>query len=119
MKTKLLSSLVLLTMQLRIFAGSDAAQDLVAHEWGTFTSVQGADGIQLEWNPLVTTELPKFVYEIGRPTGNPRLQPLASYSSKGAMVTLQRLETPVIYFYSGRESSVDVTVNFLQGVVPE
>ena len=30
----------------------------IAHEWGTFTSVQGADGIQLEWNPLVTSELP-------------------------------------------------------------
>ena len=89
MKTKLLSSLVLLTTQLRLFAGSDSAQDLVAHEWGTFTSVQGADGLQLEWNPLVTTELPNFVYDSRKPSGDPRRH-ISSFGSKSAFRTLQR-----------------------------
>ena len=38
--------------------------DFVAHEWGTFTSVQGADGVQFDWNPFVAPELPKFVYAL-------------------------------------------------------
>jgi hypothetical protein len=35
----------------------------VAHEWGTFTSVQGADGAQMLWNPFNALELPRFVYD--------------------------------------------------------
>src|SRR5947209_15620846 len=118
MKTKLVFAVVVL-MHARLFAGDSSGQDLVAHEWGTFTSVQGADGVQLEWNPLVTTELPKFVYDCGRPNGNSRAARFADYSGKGAFVTLQRMETPVIYFYSGREQDVDVSVKFPQGFVTE
>jgi len=106
-------------MHARLFAGGELDQDFTAHEWGTFTSVQGADGVQLEWNPLVTTELPKFVYDRGRPNGNPRLARYADYSGKGGLVSLQRMETPVIYFYSSRERNVDVTVKFPQGTVTE
>src|ERR1051326_7500271 len=36
---------------------------LVAHEWGTFTSVQGGDGVLLDWRPLETSRLPGFVYD--------------------------------------------------------
>ena len=43
------------------------ATSLVVHEWGTFTSVSGHDGITLEWRPLtVESELPSFVYSIDR-----------------------------------------------------
>src|SRR5689334_4732233 len=35
----------------------------VAHEWGTFTSVQGSDGRLLDWRPLQTSQLPHFVYD--------------------------------------------------------
>ena len=118
MKTKFIFGMVVL-MHARLFASGELDQDFVAHEWGTFTSVQGADGVQLEWNPLVTTELPKFVYDRGRPSGNPRLARYADYSGKGALIALQRMETPVIYFYSGRERNVNVAVNFPQGIVTE
>src|SRR2546422_8767777 len=38
---------------------------LVVHEWGTFTSIAGKDGVALEWRPLNgSTDLPKFVYTI-------------------------------------------------------
>ncbi|HKQ40311.1 MAG TPA: hypothetical protein VJ063_19715 [Verrucomicrobiae bacterium] len=88
-----------------------AAQDrFVAHEWGTFTSVQGADGIQIEWNPFVPAELPKFVY--GQPHRRTGLL-------KSEMIARQRMETPVIYFYSETPRTVDVTVNFPEGKVTE
>lgn len=118
MKTTLFC-LVLVSSQLHLFAGSDAAEDFVAHEWGTFTSVQAADGIQLEWNPLITTELPAFVYDRNRPNGGNHGQRFADFSSKSAFVTLQRMETPVIYFYSKKERTVDVAVKFPQGIITE
>src|ERR1700682_1895660 len=38
---------------------------LVVHEWGTFTSIAGKDGVALEWRPLNgPTDLPKFVHTI-------------------------------------------------------
>ncbi len=118
MKTKL-SALLLLSTQLVFAAASRAAEGFVAHEWGTFTSVQGTDGVQLEWNPLITAELPKFVYDLNRPSGDPRRQLGSLSGSKSAFRTLQRMETPVIYFYSPRELTVDVTVKFPQGRVTE
>ena len=117
MKTTLVS-LVLATLHLNLFAGSPAAEDFVAHEWGTFTSVQGADGVPLEWNPLVTSELPQFVYDPSKPSGEPRRH-ISLYGAKSAFRSLQRMETPVIYFYSSRERSVDVTVKFPQGFITE
>src|SRR5438477_12030332 len=38
------------------------ASDLVVHEWGTFTSVQGADGVSLEGLSHEEEPLPDFVY---------------------------------------------------------
>src|SRR6266540_2094264 len=113
MKTKL-CSLVLLASQLTFAAASRGADGFVAHEWGTFTSVQGADGIQLEWNPLVTSELPPFVYNSVRRIGGRIV-----WEGKGAYQTLQRMETPVIYFYSDTQQKVGVTVDFPQGIVTE
>jgi len=117
MKTKLLS-IALTTLQLNLFASGPATEGFVAHEWGTFTSVQGADGVQLEWNPLVTSELPKFVYDPSKPSGEPRRH-ISTYGGKSVFRTLQRMETPVIYFYSAKERSVDVTVKFPQGLITE
>src|SRR5213593_2098041 len=46
----------------KIVAGDNR---LVVHEWGTFTSIAGKDGVALEWRPLNgSTDLPKFVYTI-------------------------------------------------------
>ena len=95
--------------------------DFVAHEWGTFTSVQGADGVQFEWNPFVAPELPKFVYNIANPTGKAGALVLPSFyfAGKTGMVSRQRMETPVIYFYSEKERSVDVDVQFPGGRITE
>src|ERR1044072_9140426 len=73
----------------------------VAHEWGTFTSVQGGDGALLDWRPLETSRLPGFVYDWTHPglsrQGAGGFAP-GGILTKGGMVTLQRMETPVIYF---------------------
>jgi hypothetical protein len=90
----------------------------VAHEWGTFTSVQGSDGTLLSWRPLQTSRLPQFVYNWQNPGYN--RQSLSGLAlGKGAMITLQRMETPVIYFYSEEKQSVDVSVDFPKGVITE
>jgi len=95
--------------------------DFVVHEWGTFTSVQGADGVQFEWNPSVAPELPKFVYNVTNPTGRANALVLPGFyiPGKTAMTSRQRMETPVIYFYSDAERSVDVDVQFNGGRITE
>jgi hypothetical protein len=118
MKTKLFLT-VLTAVQLHFAPALRAGGDYVAHEWGTFTSVQGADGVQLEWNPLNVSELPKFVYDRNRPHADARPGQLALPPVKLGFTTLQRMETPVIYFYADQEQTVDVAVNFPQGIVTE
>jgi hypothetical protein len=95
--------------------------DYIAHEWGTFTSVQGRDGVQLEWNPFVVEELPKFVYDSIKPGGRKPGVVLPSFiiPGKTGILSRQRMETPVIYFYSDEPRKVDVEVNFPEGRITE
>jgi hypothetical protein len=80
---------------------------LVVHEWGTFTSVAGADGAAVEWTPLVAPpDLPCFVDKV-------------QFESKGWIPGTVRMETPVLYFYASQDMTVDVRVRFRQGVVTE
>jgi len=89
--------------------------DLVAHEWGTFTSIAGADGRAVEWTPFQgPSDLPCFV-TILNPTS-------IKTGPKGYLPTVRatvRMETPVIYFYSGREQTVNARVRFPQGLITE
>jgi hypothetical protein len=119
MKTKLIC-LVALTVALRLSATPPPEGEFVAHEWGTFTSVHGADGHQIEWNPLIGTDLPGFVYNRNIRQGgfSPEVRFLDTFG-KGAVLTLIRMETPVIYFYSEKARTVDVTVNFKNGRITE
>src|SRR6478752_336826 len=72
---------------------------LVVHEWGTFTSLQGSDGVPLKWNPLESSKLPGFVYNWVNPGLGRRPTGMLALGTKSALVTLQRMETPVVYFY--------------------
>src|ERR1051325_7265622 len=118
MKTIFLS-LVLATAPWCALAGSEAVENYVVHEWGTFTSVQGADGVLLAWNPLETTQLPGFVHDWNKPGLDRRPAGALNHDTKSLFVTLQRMETPVIYFYTDHERTVDVTVRFPQGLITE
>jgi hypothetical protein len=82
--------------------------DLTVHEWGTFTSIAGPDGSSMNWLPLTgSTDLPSFV-EHFREVG-----------FKGGLRGTTRMETPVLYFYSPRETTVSVNVTFAKGLITE
>ena len=92
------------------------ADELIVHEWGTFTSVSGRDAQALVWRPLsVESDLPSFVYSVDKG----RVPRGLRYPSKSGSPVRVRMETPVIYFYSGREMSVSVKVGFPGGRITE
>jgi hypothetical protein len=81
---------------------------LTAHEWGTFTSIAGEKGQAVVWSPLSgATDLPAFVEHFRNP------------GFKLGLRGTVRMETPVLYFYDSRESTVSVKVNFSRGVITE
>jgi len=101
---------------------------LVVHEWGTFTSVAGSDGATLDWRPLAgPSDLPSFVYDFsGAPKGlrhgravEPCTQEPNHQLCKGCTQGTIRMETPVLYFYADRETTVSVKVDFPQGKITE
>ena len=82
---------------------------VIAHEWGTFTSVADDGGNPVQWAPLFgAPDLPCFVEHIG--TG---------YLSKWQISGLVRMETPVLYFYSQRALTLSVRVDFPRGLITE
>jgi len=82
--------------------------DLTAHEWGTFTSIAGPDGNSMGWLPLTgSTDLPAFV------------EHFRDVAFKGGLRGTVRMETPVLYFYSPRETTVSVNVSFAKGLITE
>jgi hypothetical protein len=93
-----------------VLAGNAKGQeaDLVAHEWGTFTSIAGNAGTAVQWYPwAVPSDLPKFVEHFQSSNFKPNLS--------GTI----RMETPVLYFYSPREARVSVHVSFSKGLITE
>lgn len=116
----------LLPIFLTLFAGSlfipapsraaTGPAGLVAHEWGTFTSIAGRDGTGLDWRPLrVKSDLPTFVYSIEKKDG---FRNTVKDGGK-SMPSRIRMETPVIYFYAPSEMEVDVAVSFPDGIITE
>ena len=102
--------LCLLTVWFGISAGAQTSVEpgLIAHEWGTFTSVAGQDGKAVEWSPLsLPIDLPNFVEH---------------FSYLGFKLGLRgtvRMETPVLYFYSPRDLTLSVHVDFSRGLITE
>jgi hypothetical protein len=95
-----------------------ANNHLIVHEWGTFTSIAGKNGFSLEWRPLNgTSDLPSFVYDASG-FGGAGLRS-GQRCIKCNMEALIRMETPVIYFYADRETSVSVKVALSKGKITE
>jgi len=95
----------------RIFRAQSSSEPdpyLTAHEWGTFTSIAGKDGHAVEWLPLTgSTDLPSFV------------EHFSGVAFKGGLLGTVRLETPVLYFYTNRQTTVSVHVSFSRGLITE
>jgi hypothetical protein len=97
----------LLSVSVFVSGQSLPVRGLVAHEWGTFTSVAGPDGRAVQWLPQVgPPDLPEFVGRI-------------NCSLKASLSGTIRMETPVIYFYAPGDMTVKVSVRFPQGVITE
>lgn len=87
------------------------------HEWGTFTSISGSDGVLLNGMHLEEENLPHFVHAFqGMNNLGPRM-------SKGMMRPLKnvtiKMETPVIYFYSDKPFTAKVQVGFEGGIISQ
>lgn len=81
---------------------------LTVHEWGTFTSIAGADGRAVEWMPLNgSTDLPPFVEHFN------------GVKFKAGLRGTVRMETPVLYFYTNRDTTVSVNVSLSKGLITE
>ena len=100
----LLSAVVALTAAARAQGPSPS---FIVHEWGTFTSVAGADGRAVQWLPLNgQQDLPCFVER-------------SAINLKVSTAGTVRMETPVLYFYSPRQAEASVHVGFPQGLITE
>ena len=81
---------------------------LVGHEWGTFTSVADEGGNPVAWATWQgQSDLPCFV------------ERLDGRNWKAIISGLVRMETPVLYFYSSRPTTLSVHVDFPQGWITE
>ena len=104
MKTLLVSLLLGLAFQgLRV-----QSQDLEAvHEWGTFTTFSGSNGVPLAWwTPALEgpAALPEFVQPVAMKAGSPYVT---------------RMETPVLYFYAKQPMEATVQVQYHQGILTD
>lgn len=102
-----------------ILASSASAYTL--HEWGTFTSVSGSDGVLLSGLKREEERLPGFVHALD---GMKNVGPMSAYM-KGFIpgrplrnVTI-KMETPVIYFYSDKPFHAEVKVGFEGGSISQ
>ena len=103
------------TLVLAFDAGTKPpAGKLVVHEWGTFTNFSGSDGVNLDFRPLTTNDLPRFVMTPYNQPGS-----LARIFAKATFVARQRMETPVTYFYTDQPRTVKVRVDFPQGMLTD
>jgi hypothetical protein len=114
-----------------------------AHEWGTFTSVVDSTGVTQNGMYHEDEALPKFVHGFGelrveaalpptpvpvnpRPPGKPKPPRPPCHSkvcfSQEALsrnVITQKMETPVVYFYSDQAQVVKLNVKFPEGIITE
>lgn len=89
-----------------------ADNKLIMHEWGTFTSFSGSNGVQLDFRPLINEDLPDFVFDR-------RMQARVPNLTKGRIRAQIRMETPVTYFYTDEERTIRAKVDFPNGLLTE
>lgn len=92
-----------------------APANYVVHEWGTFTSMAGTDGLVLEGLHHEEEHLPKFVHDLARIAA---FAPADGEKLPASRVT-QKMETPVIYFYADEPMRASVRVWFQHGVMTQ
>src|SRR2546425_9711650 len=79
---------------------------LTVHEWGTFVSMEGSDGLALEGLHHDEADLPAFVHSRGK-------------DQLHLHATRSKMETPVIYFYTPVRQQAHVRVDFPEGILTQ
>ncbi|MEQ1633243.1 MAG: hypothetical protein ABL997_12775, partial [Planctomycetota bacterium] len=92
-----------------------APANYVAHEWGTFTSMVGQDGLVLDGLHHEEESLPAFVHDLW----NVEEFAVAEGQKLPASRVTQKMETPVIYFYTDEPMRVVASVWFQQGLMTQ
>jgi len=89
------------------------------HEWGTFTSISGSDGVLLPGLEREEEALPVFVQSHEGMASQSQL----SFGGKGWLRPLHnvtiKMETPVIYFYTSQPFAAHVHVGFNGGSISQ
>jgi hypothetical protein len=106
-----------------LISAQQRTSGLTVHEWGTFTTVAGRDGRATDWLPLSgPVDLPCFVYRFQNNSLiklSPGTRPLGYEEARAQLWGKVRMETPVLYFYAPKETSVSVRVQFPRGLMTE
>lgn len=103
MKRRILFASLLACISVVWASASSSPEGLVVHEWGTFLSMSGSDGVSLDGMYHEEHALPPFVH--ARST--------AQLKRPSSVV---KGETPVIYFYTSERRRVHVEVGFPGGI---
>lgn len=90
----------------------EKSSPFVVHEWGTFTTFSGSNGVHMDFRPLLDQELPWFVMDRASQSGQ-------IWLGKGRVRSRVRMETPVTYFYTDVERTVSAKVRFPKGLLTE
>ncbi|MDA0765419.1 MAG: hypothetical protein O3A92_01160 [Verrucomicrobia bacterium] len=125
---------------------SKARPGYVLHEWGTFTTVSGSDGVLLTGLEREEEHLPPFVHShfgmenttqnqsfrggLLRPVVNPGEEPIPVLVANQALMfkgfwrrelrnVAVKMETPVVYFHTEEKLSVDLRVDFKGGAISQ
>lgn len=124
-------------LTLSILLLSVAAQArLDVHEWGTFTSLVGSNGVARDGMFEEDEVLPDFVHNFGdqiaqiprpEPRPEPQPTPLPDHCRRTKIpcdflvdqVVTQKMETPVVYFYSDQSRNVTFDVSFPAGIISQ
>ncbi|WP_035612068.1 hypothetical protein [Haloferula sp. BvORR071] len=104
---------------LLLLAGPVSAYEL--HEWGTFTTVSGSDGVLLTGLEREEAALPIFAHShLGLENGNVSMSNgFGKGMSRPVAGVTVKMETPVIYFHSDKAFDATVKVGFEGGTISQ
>lgn len=91
----------------------------VVHEWGTFSHFAGANGEVVDGLGAEEEKLPNFVHTFGKMRGVVTDHVMPTKGGVNVQQVFQKMETPVIYFYTPKRQKVTVDVAYRRGVLSE
>jgi hypothetical protein len=122
------------TIPAMLLLSATAASAYTLHEWGTFTTVAGSDGVLLSGLEREEASLPIFTYshyglengnrsrgieELTRRHGGTPMLALMKGIARPVRGVTVKMETPVIYFHSEEAFDVSVKVGFNGGTISQ